>query len=355
MSMSNEGKIAGTEEASFDPWAPDLQLNEPTMNEVRFSLGFLRAQPARWFPSFGADWLPLLHALGVEASIRHVRPGFEFPDSLVRVTPIEIDGEVAVLGLDDHAESILCRTIAPGVAALPNDLVLEYLERRFVATLERSWAGSESFPWHYISPDQTDTAEVVGVIEIGMRIDGDDLSLWIGFGPRAIERIDSMWRREVSNLAAASGSATSQGDDLYTVKIELAQLMVPPAELIDYLKPQTVIDLGLALSDQVTVHANDRQLAAGQLTVFNGRFAVKILDTDPIPVTQVESTTCVRVEVAETVLDRQTLHECLQHGAYLLTATPVGNIASLSISGESVAQAVMGSIDGRFALTVLPK
>jgi flagellar motor switch/type III secretory pathway protein FliN len=63
----------------------------------------------------------------------------------------------------------------------------------------------------------------------------------------------------------------------------------------------------------------------------------------------------MRVELAQTDIDHEGLIEHAQRGAVLLTETPLGSRVSLIVSGEHVASATLGVINGSFALRVLPK
>lgn len=352
--MQSQGRIAGTDGAELLPWQPEELLPEPDVNEVRFSLGFLRAQPQKWFESFPAHWLPLFHGLGIEVRQVSVSTSFDFPEDLDRITPLELDGEIGVIGMDARTESLIVQSIAPGSTELGADVVVEYIERRLISTLAKSWSGDGDFNCYYISPERAESAGVVGVIKLSVQLNNGQGVMWFGVGPRTLERLDILWRERISSFSPAD-TTVPLSDELHTISVELAELAVPPAMLIDYMRSGTVIDIGIPVSQLVSLRLDGEPWAQGRLCRFNGRFAVQIASLNPPQLAAPEATTRVQVEIARAVLDRQGVIEHSQLGAYLLTGTGISATALMLISGENVASALIGEIDGQFALNVLPK
>ena len=348
-----QGTIADDSGQDLAEWDPEHRLADAPLNELRFGLGFLRARPQRWFESFGSDWFPLFHGLGAEAAVVSVETGFVFPEELDRVTPIEIDGEVGVIGFDRHSEDIICATVASGMPELASDIVMEYIERRLISTLSRNWNGPDELECFYIPPEKTEAAEVVGVIRLRVTVNEQEIGVWFGIGPRAVERLDLMWRDEIVRIRQDQLGELS--DELETVQVEIAELAVPPAMLIDYMRGGTTVDLGVPVSSEVFVRVGERLLARGEICRFNGRFAVKITDLNVAAPEAPDATTRVQISVAEVELDSVALLEISQIGAYLPTAVGVSDTVSMLISGENVAEARLGELDGRFAINVLPK
>lgn len=344
------GTIELAEGGEFSSWELAGDLREPTLNEVRFSLGFLRAKPGFWFQTIGADWLPLFHALGVDVSVTGYRAGFEFPSDLERVTPVEVDGEIAVMGYNSQAEQLICDAVAKGAGFVAQDLLLEYFERRFVSTISNNWSGSEKMQCWYIPPEEAEAAEVVGVIAIDFQVNGQDGTIWFGVGPRMIEVLDTHWRSHLVQSASEEGEGAFS-----TLSFQLAELAVPPAELIDYMRAGAIINVGQPLRDTVSLLLNGKSFARGELCQFNGRFAAQIVDLSVSPRTGNDATTVVSVEIARTGTDLRAASELSQIGAYVVSGEEVRPTASLVIGGETVATALVGSLNGQLALNILPK
>lgn len=350
---SREGEIESSD-SSFVNWAPQGTLPRVSSNHVRFSLGFLRSDFSTWFGLFQKEWEPLLRSLGVSANLVEVNTGFEFPDHLSRITPVEVDSEIAVVGMDEIAEREISSKISLDIPESAQDLLIEYFERRLISTFSKGWTHSEKLECSFIAPEEAESAEVVGVIELVLSVNSTEFSIWFGIGPRLTEKFDRLWRAQV----AKSGALLSERDNTqaeYDVSIELSQLAVSPAKLIDYLRAGTVINLKDPIDVRVKLLMDDEVFAEGELCQFDGCFAVQITSTSPRVASIPEATTRVQVILAKTNLDKRAFLECHQEGACLLTDVPVSNIAFLRISGEDVAKANLGVIDGLFALNVLPK
>ncbi len=348
--MEVEGRIAGTGDVGIQPWQPETELQSLVLNDVRLSRGFLRAEPMRWFPALGTHWRPFLLSLGIEESKCSFEVGLEFPSGLDRIIPTDVDGEIAVIGMDNQTQALLVGVVAAGMGNVASELVIEYLERRLLSSLTKCWGGPGPLVCSYISPDITESVEVIGVVSLNFEIAGKSGAVHFGLGPKLVERLDSAERERTVKQGSAKYS-----EDIYAVSVEIAQLAVPPAMLIDYLRGGTVIDLELPVSEQVNLRLNGELWARGRLCHFNGRFAVEIVELEPEPLDHPASTTRVQVEVARVELTKEGLAEHGQLGVVLLTRTPIGGNASLIISGENVASAVIGQINGNFAVNVLPK
>lgn len=354
--------LAGPDEVEFVPWDPEVALRRYRMNEVRFSAGYLRADPQALFPAFASHWIPLFHSIGVEVIVADVKSGLDFPEGLERIVPFQVDGEICVIGTSEETQRIMVDAISPGCAGTAAELVLEYIERRFIATLCKAWAKSQApLQCSYLAPGVYDAVEISGNVGLMLEIGGLPVSVWLGLGPRILERLDLAWRADVVknfSLLPLSGAHLSGdvGDSsLRSISLDLAELAVPPALLIDYIRSGAIICLERGITDLVSLKVDGSNWGVGTLGQFNGKFAVEMVDLNPITDPQPPSTARVRIELAELELDREGILEHSQPGAVLLTGTPVTSTCSLVISGENVASAVLGTIGGQMALSVLPK
>lgn len=351
--------LASPDEVEFIPWDPEVALRRYRMNEVRFSAGYLRADPRALFPTLASHWVPLFHSIGVEVNLVDVKSGLDFPEGLERIVPFQVDGEICVIGTSEEAQRIIVDAISPGCAGTAAELVLEYIERRFIATLSKAWAKSRApLQCSYLAPGVYEAVEISGNIGLILEVGGLPVSVWLGLGPRVLERLDLAWRTDVVNNFSLAGSHL-RGDvgdsSLRSISLDLAELAVPPALLIDYIRSGAIICLERGITDLVSLKVDGSSWGVGTLGQFNGKFAVEMVDLNPVTEPQPPSTARVRIELAELELDREGILEHSQPGAVLLTGTPVTSTCSLVISGENVASAVLGTIGGQMALSVLPK
>jgi len=349
--MQLGGKIADAADKSMLLWEPEKLLERCDLNEIRFSRGFLRAQPISWFPQLTTHWVTLFHSLSVEAEMLEVSAGLNFPEDLDRIVPIEVDGEAAVIGLDELSQKALVQAIAPECRDVGADLAIEYVERRLLSTLMMEWSGPSPLHCYYVASDEATSVEVIGAVKISLSFSGMPCTVWFGMGARTLERLDLSWRQGLYSQY----EQIEPDDSIHYISVDIAELAVPPALLIDYMRSGTIIDLELPVSTNVFLNLNGQPWAEGVLRQYNGRFAVEITDISIEPTAASSNTTRVQVQIAEVELDYEAVVEHSQVGAILLSKSPVSTGAEMVISGESVATAVIGQIDGQFALNVLPK
>ncbi len=352
--MSTVGKLVG-KDASPMPWSPKELLPTLSSNEIRFSRGFLRSDVSVWLTDFVKSWQLLLHSLGLEVELSSVNNQFNFPESLSRVIPIELDDETAVIGMDDESQEIVSSVVAKGSESTAVDVIVEYFERRMLSCVSQHWSGPMPLKARYLADSESTAVDVVGTICFVFTTGGKDLKLWLGLGPRAVERIDGLWRKQL--FEEKSNLPGPKLPQLSTVDIDLVELLVPPALLIDYMRSGTVVELDLPTSNKVRVNLNGNFWAYGELGQFEGNFAVMLEDFEVKEKSEEDSssTTKVSVQLAVEEIDREAVLEFGQEKSILSTQVAVNDRASLIISGERVASAIIGELDGKFALTVLPK
>ena len=351
--MQREGRIADGAGVNFVPWEPQKSLKALSQNEVRLSRGFLCADPAKWFESLPDHWVPLLHSLGVDVKITAIRKTLDFPQELAFLNVIELDGEHAILGFDEDTHDAIARAIVPGLVEGAGEVVVEYLQRRLLSTLARSWAGEDALSCNFLASEVVEEVEVVGSVGVRLEFGGRPGTIWVGVGPKVLDKLDSFWRSRVRKAAGEGNQRPS--DNIAVMSVEIAHLTVPPAMLIDYIRTGTIIDLEIPVAPKVSISLDGEPWGEGELKQFNGMFAVETRTVNAKrPVSQ-DSTPRVRVEIARTDIEEGTLAEYAQPGAVLVLGRAVAANAVLVISGEQVASALIGSIDGRFALSVLPR
>ena len=337
--------MGGDEE--WREWDPSKSLRKFSANEVRFSSGFLALDFEHYFPQLRSHWLPLFHSLGTNVQLLSVQKTFEFPSNLRKQYVIEIDGELGVLGIDSRADRAFAGAIAPQSDALATQVLLEYLERRFLASLTKSWSGPEKVTCLHVNEGDPRRVSVAAAVQLNLSVDGVVSELWIGVGAKTLERIDRLSRASKKHEETPLDTV----QDLYA--IELAELLVPPELLIDYLRPQTVIGLDLPVRADVIIRKNDRPWALGRLGQNEGQFVVEIIDFDPESAPDSGGNTKLRVEVCRVQTDAVRSAELAHRGALLLTEKEVSPEVGLVIGSEQVGTALVGAIGGQFALSVL--
>ena len=352
--MPGEGKITSGNDVELSAWEPEHRLRQLSPEEARFSRGFLCADPLAWFANLPEQWVPLFHWLETEVSLDSLEFAFGFPEELARVSVVEFNSELGVLGMDQLAIEAISQRISPEVSGVAEDVLLEYVERRILSSLSKGWSGDESLQCFYLASRETSQVDLLGHVKLTVHVAGVPSAFWLGLGPRMVERVDSAWRRHLFEQQRAQGKDVLS-DQMHSVSIELAELAVPPAMLIDYMRSGTVIDLEVPVGKDVVARLDEVPWISGELCHFHGNLALTVTESAVTQKNLPEGTTRVRVEIARAELDHEGIVEHQQEGAVLLTRIPINSNASLVISGENVASAVIHELDGRFALSVLAK
>lgn len=336
---SRSAKVS-REIAGFSEWEPGAILETSPFSRVRYGKGFLQAQPVSWFESLTSYWVPLFVSLNATIEIRSVTPFLEFPSDLERVVPFEVDGDLAIIGWNRAALGGVTDAVVTGMSDIAGEIVVEYLERRLLWTLSRSWSGRKAIECSYLSDGFGDEVEIGGAIRIALTMRGTPGELWFGVGPKLLETLDGFSRKKAAeHLNTKSKSILPESGLL---RVVLAELAVPPALLLDFLQPNAVIDLQTTSSAPVLVFLGDLLWATGTLTQYNGRFAVEIGEIDIDKRMYPESTTRLQIQIADVKMEGPALREHYQVGATLLTTTELHNHAELIVSGESIAEVLVG-------------
>lgn len=341
-------RVSETESASvaLTPWDYRRFLRSVDPLEVRYSRGFLRSEPQKWFPAFPMQWLPLCHAIGAEIRVTEVKPTATLPDGLSTFFGGTVDSEAVGFFLDPHSARVLLDAVIPAGRDDVGEIVLDYLARRLLTSLALSWSGPESSIVKFDAEIKRESVVVNGVVKLMVVVNGKPATVWIGIGPTFSDRLDLLWRRQLHSAARVTASAVE-------ARIEIAQLAVSPALLVDYTKTGAVIDLEVPVSDLSTLRIDGRPWMKIRLLDVNTRLGLEAL---PGPVTNPvlpDGTTRVTVELAQLVLDQSICVELGQPSAMWASNLALSDRVQLVVNGERVANGKLCTYQGRYAVGVL--
>ncbi len=352
--MSGDGKILEENPNEFQIWEPSLELLDVPANEARYSRGFLARSPMTFFSGLAELWLPLSRSLGIESRLLSCEASFVPPENVSRLVSFEANEEVNYFCFLESSAEILSKAVVPEIGATGADVVLEYLERRLLSSLSLCWRGAEEL--HCVYGGQRSPSEMKGAAYVYLQysLAGSSFGVCFGIGSKLLDAIDRSVRTSlVQEAHQVDGYVVS--DQIHSVSVEIAELAVPPAMLIDYIRAGTIVDLQVPKSNIALLRVDGELWAEGTLGLFDDSYAVTITSTEPSEQGFADGTTKVRVELASAELDASGIITHQQPGAVLLCDTPIRPQASLIISGENVARAIVGSIGESFAVQVLAK
>lgn len=339
-------------------WEPVRMLRRVDALEAGLSRGFLRCHPEKWFPGFAGHWVTLTHALGCEAQIVEVKPCMTRPPLDEASFVGMVDGEPLLLVMDQEAARALSGELVPGARGRAPQIVLEYMMRRLLGSLALSWSGPESshvtFRGPYRAGEESAAASAVcASVKITFVLNTVPSTAWIGIGRNLAERLDRLWRRQVHSSARPPQVEGLKGAFDGRVRLEIAQLGVPPQMLSEYLSKGTVIDLEVRVSDNVVVRYGTKPWLPARLVCVDTCFGCEVVAGALTTPSVAEGTTRLSVELGSLTLDAAHLAELGQPGAILVTEIPVSERVALVINNDQVGEARLCMYEGRFAIEVL--
>jgi hypothetical protein len=334
-------------------WQPEKVLPYLEPSEARYGSGFFCIDPIALVPTIASQWIPLAHTLGIEATLLECQAVASMPSGLTSISKLEIDGEVAYLGFEGEAEKVIADAVLGEYDKLTASLLLEYLERRFVTSLTRAWAGETPLTFAYVGGEVGTKTEVAAAIRIVFEVQSQNVTFYLGLGTRIVSEIDRFCREKLKSEHHVPKAFASRNGVL--LSILLGDISVQTAELIDCLREGSLLSLESTLSDKVMITLEGEIWAEGVLRQYNGRYAVILVNFTPKAKRFSQSTTKIEIEVAQIQIERSALEENAHFGGVILTDSALGSIVSIIISGEHVADAVACELHGRATVKMLPK
>lgn len=328
------------------PWEPLRLLKGLTAKEAGLSKGFLRSKPEQWFPGIAASWSPLTQSFAVECKVVEVLPLLKMPRGLPFAFGAKVDDAAIGFFIDDITTRQIISCCIQDASPQAGSVFIEYLVRRFFSTLASAWTGPSFKEAIFDSELNVREVSFAGVVKVGFRLQGQACSVWIGLSDELVKQFDSLWRKQVASSGAKHQSPISE------IRLEIAQLGVPPASLSDYVKPKTVIDLEVPVSDTLIARGGGKSLFAAQLLDIEGMLGIEVLPgPTPNPIIP-QGMTRIGIELGVIRLMPEAFTESVQPGCILETNIDLSDKVSLVINDESVAQGKLCIHEGRFALIV---
>lgn len=335
-----------SDEVTLSPWDPRQVLRRWPQMEVKYSRGFMRSHPEKWFPALATHWLPLAHSLGVEMRVTEVKPVLQLPANFDVAFGGTVDGETLGMFCDLNSKAVLLSCVVPSALPAASEIVMEYLARRFLGSLAMSWTGPESSVVQFDTEVDPRSADYCAGVRLSGNANGNPFTVWVGLGKVLVDRLDGLWRRQIQS------SARTTDNQAAAVWIEIGQLAVPPTMLGDYLRSGTVIDLEAAVGDQVTLRQGSKAWMGARIANADGMFGIETLPGPVQAPILPEGTTRLAICLGSITLDAGGLAELSQPGAMYVTNISTTDLVQLVINNEVVGQATLCSYQGRFAITV---
>jgi hypothetical protein len=346
MSASASNLKDGSKEG-MAPWEPERYLSELAPEEVRYSRGFLRSRPERWFPGFEAHWMTLAHGFAMELRVIDVRAFVPAPlENFARTFLGTVDNEQIAFCIDRTSLHNVLDAFAPTVQGNSENVLIEYLARRLLGSLAMCWSGPESSVIRFDSEGEVSAASWVGGVRLQLMLNGKAATVWVMLGRFMMDRLDGLWRRQIYSTGKGGGDASSE------IFIEIAQLAVPPSTLVDYVRVGTAVDLEIPITDVVTLRSRNKPILSGRIRTSRGKLVIETSPGQPMQQMIPDGTTRLSICCGIVSVDAATVAEIGQTQAILETGLPASDSAVLVVNGEKVADARLCVYEGRFAIQV---
>ncbi|MCB0318038.1 MAG: hypothetical protein KDD56_04720 [Bdellovibrionales bacterium] len=341
--------VSEQQSSVFEPWSPEMHLEQVSQVSVDLSKGFLRSRPQEWFPGFAFQWAPFFHSLAIDAKLVEVAPKISLPEvkSQWQYFQVNFDGEPLFVAIDPNSAAIISNSVVPGADKSTKDISLEYVVRRLMGSLSLSWSAGKSDLQFAGKLESAPTDIKTTAIKLSGTINTLALDIWFLLGSQVVNKLDSLWRSQLRSSVNTDTNHTHQ------LQVELTQLAVPTSLVGDYTKPGTVIDLELAVADKVYLRLDGKPWLNAKLCISGGKFVAKI-SPGTLPQANIPSeTTRLSIDLGSIVIDSLSLAEIGQMGAFLTTQIPVANTGRMMIHDSQAASVEIGTYQGRFAVKVL--
>ncbi len=345
--MEEQGEVVREATRDIEPWDPRKQIRSVTSLEAQLSCGFLRCHPEKWLPGFGAHWTPLMSALGCDLRVGEIKPSLALPDPQSVCFKGSIDGESVVVALDPSTVNAISQEVAPMADRSKGALFLvEYLAQRFLACVGQCHAGADPTRVQFSGRCALDDVDVMASVRLSFALNSNPVTVVIGLGRAVIETMDGMWRRQLhSSIRPSLGAGT--------LRVEVAQLGVPPHMLSEYLTSGTVIDLEVPASDCVTLRIGHKPFMPARLVSIDGRLGCQVIQGVLSNLAVPDGTSRLSIEFGAVPVDVAKITELGQVGAVLPLDQALNQSVSLVINQERVGEARLSVYQGRFAVEVI--
>jgi hypothetical protein len=310
-------------------WNPRDYLEEVSYERARLSSGFLQAEMSKFFPKLLEIWKPLFLTLGIK------EPTISYQLLLKQSSLNNFDGFVAnyevnsspgYISIDRQSMEIICQAV--NTNKMLNDsgeILLSYLLRRFLVSLEKTWIGNTKLKVTYLETLSESITEIPARIKLSLGLNDKTANIDFCIPLKLVEIFNQ-------TVADFSKSNFNEKTDL---SIELFGVYVAPDLLLDYLRSGQIIKDTNKFSDQVNLYANGRPWAQGVLKTCQDKFAVEISNLIFPKIESSAGNTRVSVQF-ERISINQDLKSYKSLGSILLTELRLNSPLSLYVSGEKI-------------------
>ena len=326
-------------------WTPESELEEVSAKEIIYSKGFLQSNPTSLFPSFSSFWNDFIENYAIDMSIVDIKKSLSIPNNLGYVYKGTIDKENIYVGYEADDFAYLGNILIPAGNEKVIEIAMEYLTRRFLASLSFSWTASENSVI-YFDGKTTQTPEAEATIILSLKVLGTRVNIYVMCPYSIINTIDKLWRGQIQ--------ASSKYRDIAEISldIQIAELAVSPNMLNDYLSRGARVGLEKIVNDNVYIVKDNKKFLKGRLVRSSGRFVVEILGRAQELSEPPQGMVDISISLGSVVVPGYVISELSQNNALWDTGIELSNEVEIYVDNKFSATAMLASYDKQFAIEV---
>lgn len=328
--MKNSEPYSG----ELNPWQPAHSLRTYSLQEIRFSSGYLLGNYSKRFKSVLASWLPVFDL--AQATLRNIEciPGFQFPGELDFLYVFKKGEEFGLIGVDGASfRSIATLFLEPELFSdLSGEFVVEYLARRLLFTLSKSLEEGRESEVTFHGLTDVGEIDIEGHLELKFELGGKNISLHLGLGPEILQQLDLSLKENPQISKSQRGKKS-----LVRVGIQVNPKVANDLEL-----GQAVL-LEQGLNEPFCAILPDGRAVKVRLGQFNQRFAFESLGAS-----LKEQKESVFIEIAQADVEEE--ESLFNLGFIFLSKTVVSKNATLVVDSSLMADLSIYNAEDRFVI-----
>ncbi|HMO01947.1 MAG TPA: hypothetical protein PKD37_01490 [Oligoflexia bacterium] len=326
---------------SLIPWHISSDVSTVSEREIRYSRGFSRCRPERWFPGFASHWLPLVVALGIEIKFEDIKPSLLFDEDFAKGYLFKLFDSDLFLTIDRDSEINFVGAVIAGASKQAVEVALEYFARRFVVSLAHTWSGGDSPNQSFVGVRKSVPSGINASIKINFLFGSLPLTLQVGLSQQLVDLFDNLWRRQLIS------SQKTQDLRVDKISIEVCRVALDKRRLAAGFKSGDLIELAEADFGTYNLFANEQFLAAAKARVCQDRLA---LETAAIPLNLPQATpeqSLIKVCLNELKIAENEASEITQLGALIDTGEKISGKVKLYNEQKLVGEGILALADGK--------
>jgi hypothetical protein len=264
--------MEGVYSGPLNSWQPEHFLRTYSLQEIRYSSGYILGDYRKKFKSLLSYWLPAFDLSQVTLTNVTLEPGFQFPGDLDFLYVLKRGEEFGLVGIDGASFRTAASLFLGSdlFSDLSGEFIVEYLARKLFYSVAKCWAPAKEITFFGLS--DVGEIDIEGHLELNLEFAKEDgtrqsISVHFGLGPDQLLELDKFLKGE------NDGHGKSQKSPKTLVRVGIPI----DAETSRELGLGQAVFLDQSVNNPVSILLPDGSLVQSRLGQFNQRFAIESL------------------------------------------------------------------------------